>query len=131
MKFVNIVDDGDGLTQEQFLTYLQVLAPFAPYITETLWQEQVDGGTSEGVKISIHTLPFPTFDENKIVTDQLIIGVQVNGKVRGSVEINKDLPMDQAQELAMNLDFVQKWIENKTLVKFIYVPAKIINIVVK
>ena len=127
MKFVNTVDDEGGLTQSQFLTYLQVLAPFAPYITETIWQNL----SSKNTKTSIHTLPFPVFDPAKTIDSEITIGVQINGKVRGEITVSPTESSDNIQAQVFQLDFVQKWMEDKTLVKFIYIAGKIINIVIK
>ena len=74
---------------------------------------------------------WPVYDESKIVEDEIEIGVQVNGKVRGTISINKDEEEDVIKEKALQVENVKKHIDGKEIVKFIVIKGKIVNIVVK
>ncbi|ACO46364.1 leucine--tRNA ligase [Deinococcus deserti] len=101
-----------------------MLAPIAPHIAEEIWA----GRNQEG---SVHTHVWPAVDEAAAVRDTVTIGVQVSGKVRGEVSISKTATQDQALEAARTNADVARFIEGKQVVKEIYVPGRIINIVVK
>jgi leucyl-tRNA synthetase len=103
---------------------LQLLAPFAPHVAEELWQQL-------GHNSTIHTSKWPTFDEKYLVSDKMIIAIQVNGKVRGEVEMPIDAEEVAVIDAAQANDRVKAHTEGKTIVKTIYVPGKILNIVVK
>ena len=81
-----------------------------------------------------HTITYekwPTYDESKIAENTLTIAVQVNGKVRGKLEVDVDTPSDILQEKAFTLPNVQNFTNGKEIVKVIAIPNKIVNIVVK
>lgn len=101
-----------------------MLAPFVPHIAEEIWTER--GG--EG---SVHTQAWPEVDEAAATRDTVTIGVQVNGKVRGQVDIAKTATQEEALAAARAHPDVARFTEGKTTVKEIYVPGRIINIVVK
>jgi len=102
---------------------VQLLAPFAPFLCEELWHNM--GG--EG---SVHHSIYPSFDESYLKEDSIEYPVSINGKKRGSVMIASDAKKEQAEEIALQLDFVQKWTEGKEVRKVIFVPGRMINIVV-
>jgi len=102
---------------------LQVLSPFAPHITEELWSQI-------GHKDTIHIDHWPEWDNQYLQSDTMIIVVQVNGKLRAKIDIEKDTPEDEVKRLAMNLENVKKYIDNKKPTKVIYVPGRLVNIVV-
>ncbi|MBL4655189.1 MAG: class I tRNA ligase family protein, partial [Bacteroidia bacterium] len=99
------------------------LSPFAPYISEELWQAL---GNNE----SITKAKFPEWNNDFIKEDSFECPVSINGKVRTKINIPVELTQEQVQERVMDLETVQKWMEGKELKKFIYVPKKIVNIVV-
>ena len=103
---------------------MKLLSPFAPHITEEMYE--VLGG--EGY---LTVSAWPTYDEAKTVDAEIEIGVQVNGKVRGTVRIPKDCPKDQALALGKADPKVAQLLEGKTLVKEIYVPGRILNYVAR
>lgn len=105
---------------EQFVL---LLAPYAPHISEELWQ--VLGHTE-----SISYASFPEFDEVHLKESDFVYPVMVNGKMRTKLTLSAELTKDQIQEAAMNDEVVQKWLEGKTPKKVIIVPKKIINLVV-
>lgn len=104
-------------------TLLQLLAPFAPHITEELWEQL-------GEKASIHTSSWPGYDERYLQRDTLTIVVQVNGKLRAQLEVATDSTQEQVIELALDNAKVQEHIGSKEVRKTIYVPGKLVNFVV-
>ena len=114
----------DGISKEDYRVLLHLLNPIAPHITEELNENYKLG---KPLCVSI----FPTFDDAKTIDTTLEIGVQVNGKLRATVNLPKDFSQDLAKEEALKAPNVIKHIEGKEIVKFIVVPNKIINIVVK
>jgi len=103
--------------------FLQILAPFAPHMTEELWQKL-------GEKESIHKSEWPTYDESKIKDEKIKIAVQVNGKVRGEIEITPDASEEQVKEIALSEKSVKDFIKDSEIKKFIYIPSKIVNVVI-
>lgn len=103
--------------------YLRMMAPIAPHITEELWEYL-------GKSYSIHTQPWPVFDEQAAAEDQITLVVQVNGKVRDRVALPADVDEEQAKSAAMECAGVQKYIGEKPPRKVIYVPGRLVNIVV-
>jgi leucyl-tRNA synthetase len=104
-------------------TLTQLLAPLAPHIAEELWQQL-------GQKDSVHTSKWPEWDESILMTDKASIVVQVNGKVRGSVEVKADNTEDQVVNSAKIEANVAKHLDGKTIKKAVYVPGKLVNFVV-
>ncbi len=113
-----------GVNRAEYKTLLALLNPFAPHVTEELWQMM-----GETDLLSLHT--WPSFDESKTVESSVTIAVQVNGKVKGTVTLPMDCPKEQALEIALADGKVQNAINGKNVVKSIVVPNKIINLVVK
>ncbi|TSC70408.1 MAG: leucyl-tRNA synthetase, partial [Parcubacteria group bacterium Gr01-1014_70] len=103
-------------------TFLQLLAPFAPHVTEELWQ-------SLGEKKSIHTQPWPQFDKKKIKKDTFMLVVQVNGRVRAIIEVSAGISQSEAEQLALSHERVINQLDGKKPARIIYVPGKLINFV--
>jgi leucyl-tRNA synthetase len=101
-----------------------LVSPFAPHLGEELWLRLGHAG-------SLAYAAWPTHDEALTVDDTMTMGVQVNGKTRGSVEIPKDADADAAKAAALAIPSVNKYVEGKDVKKFIFVPGRIINFVVK
>jgi leucyl-tRNA synthetase len=101
--------------------FLLLLSPFAPHLTEELW-------SIIGNRPSISQQPWPSFDSALTVSDRLTIPVQVNGKLRGKLEVSADADRQQVQDLARQV--VAEWLTGKELKKVIYVEQKLINFVV-
>lgn len=104
-------------------TLTQLLAPFAPYITEELWQQF--GG--EG---SVHHSQWPMWDDAVLVQDEIKIVVQVNGKVRATVEVAKDAAQADVEKVAFAHEHVAQFVGENTPKRIVYVPGRLLNIVV-
>ena len=124
MPFLNEVGKEKKIGREQLLCFVKLLNPFAPHIAEEIYQNQ--GG--EG---SLQLASWPEHDEAKTVDESIEIGVQVNGKLRATVTIPTDCEKSEALARAKADEKVQAALEGKNLVKEIYVPNKIVNLVVK
>lgn len=111
------------IDQKDFKLFLQILAPFAPHITEELWQYF-------GEKKSIHISPWPKYDKKKIVEDTIKIVLQVNGKVRDQIFVNMDEDEKIIEQKAKENENIKKWIDGKEIHKIIIVKNKLVNIVV-
>ena len=102
---------------------LQILAPFAPHITEELWQEL-------GHTDTIHVNHWPKWDEKYLVSDVMTIIVQVNGKLRSKLELPADIDQQGVEAAALADTNVQKFTNNKPPKKMVYVPGKLVNVVI-
>lgn len=122
MIFINSCYKVDVVPKKYALGFLQLLNPVAPHITEELWQ--LLGNTN-----SIAYSTWPTYDEEKIVEDTFNLPIQVNGKLRGNVDVPMNLPEEEIKEIAHKT--VASYLDGKTIVKEIYVTNKIYNIVIK
>jgi leucyl-tRNA synthetase len=101
-----------------------LIAPATPHLAEELW-------TGMGKPYSVHNQPWPKYDPALVKEDQITLVVQVNGKVRDKIDAPASITEEEAREMALSSDKIQGHLEGKTPVKVIYVPAKLINIVVK
>ena len=101
-----------------------LLAPFVPHITEELWHEL---GETE----SVHTMNWPTYEESALKVDEVEVVLQVNGKVRDKLTVSVNITKEELEALAKESSRVQEFTEGKQIVKIIYVPGKLVNIVVK
>lgn len=101
----------------------QLAAPFAPHITEELWHDL-------GKESSVHTTQWPSWDESLLTEDTIIIAVQVNGKLRGEVNVAKDASEDAVKEAALANENVQQFVADKEIRRVIYVKGRLLNIVV-
>ncbi|MFC1997481.1 leucine--tRNA ligase [Chloroflexota bacterium] len=104
--------------------YLRMMAPVTPHIAEELWVEIL------GNPYSIHTQPWPKVDENATREDMITLPVQVNGKLRDRVELPADIGEEDAKQAAIASDGAQKFIVGKDIRKVIYIPGRLVNIVV-
>ena len=112
------------LANELIHNLVLLLAPFVPHITEELWHEL---GETE----SVHTMNWPTYEESALEVDEVEVVLQVNGKVRDKLTVSVNITKEELEALAKESSRVQEFTEGKQIVKVIYVPGKLVNIVVK
>lgn len=120
MMFINDAYKAETLPQEYVEGFVKMLAPVAPHVAEELWNKL---GHSETITYA----SWPTFDESKLVEDEVEIVVQLMGKVRAKLTVKKDAPKEEMEQLAIAA--IQDQIEGKTVRKVIVVPGKLVNIV--
>ena len=113
-----------GVNKAEYKTFLALLNPFAPHITEELWQQLGETGL-------LSVAPWPTYDEAKTVESTVELAVQVNGKLKCTIKLAVDADKQTAIDTALAEETVQHAIEGKQIVKQIVVPGKIVNLVVK
>ena len=124
MIFINAVYKETIFPKEYALNFLKILNPIAPHITEELWNLMGNNNT-------IAYESWPTYEEEKTINNRLEIGVQVNGKLRGTIQVEKDSPKEKLEELALNEENVKKHLIDKQIIKIIAIPNRIVNIVIK
>ena len=125
MIFVNAVYKENSMSLEQAEGFIKLLNPLCPHITEEIWHEVFKHSES----IAYET--WPTYDESKIVSDGYEMVVQVNGKIRGKINVSSDITKEEMISLAKGIDNVQAFIYGHDIVKEIVVPGKLVNIVIK
>lgn len=162
MTWYNALAQRESLTNEEVETYLKLLAPFAPHMTEELWQRlrfsvfrfqssdksQSDDQLSDQPNtekqdsenrnlktenfISIHTSKWPEFDAAFLIDQNVTIAIQVNGKLRDTLTLQRVEGIEQrvVEELAKKSEKVKKFIEGKEIKKAVYVPGKVLNLVI-
>jgi leucyl-tRNA synthetase len=115
--------DGLAVEREALKVTTLLLAPIVPHICHTLWQAM-------GFKGAVIDAPWPTHDEAALTRSSISMIVQVNGKLRAKLEVETDADQQRVKDLAMENENVLRFIDNKTVRKIIFVPDKLINIVV-
>ena len=125
MEFVNEAGKWDTVPREAMETFAKVLSPYAPHLAEELW------GTTLGHPESLTYEPWPEADESLLVESSVTLPVQVNGKMRGTVELPAGAAEAEALEAGRALPAVQKFLEGKQVAKVIFVPGRILNLVAK
>jgi leucyl-tRNA synthetase len=130
MIAINELEKETAVSAEHYAILLQLLAPFAPHITEELWE-----ATSPVKKLSsIHATPWPAYDLSKIADAMVTLAVQINGKTRSTFDVSATEALEMteadAQKKALKLDGIEKWVYGKDIKKVIYVKGRLINIVV-
>ena len=128
MKLTNYYYNAGSVTKNDVITFLKLLSPFAPHLAEEMWEEL---GMNPDGRTFCTLSAWPKYDESKTVDTTIKMGVQVNGKLRGTIEIPKDASREVALEAAKQDENVAKYLAMGNLVKEIYVPGKILNFVVK
>ncbi|MFA5247756.1 MAG: leucine--tRNA ligase [Patescibacteria group bacterium] len=126
------------ITKKQLGKLIQILAPFAPHLAEEIWRNKL------GNKQSIFVSESPSGDHNKtvmsvwpeydpeLIKDDIVnLVVQINGKLRATIEVAADISEEDAKKLAQENDNIKKWLEGKEIIKIIFIPGKLLNIVVK
>ena len=124
MIFINNVMKEDTLPKDYAEGFLKLLNPVAPHITEELWNKM---GHSESISYE----PWPTYDESKIIEDTMELPIQFNGKLKATIQIAKNLEKEEVAKVVHENEKVNMLLQGKEIVKEIYVPNRIYNIVVK
>ena len=112
------------LSADDYLKFLQILSPFAPHLSEEL-AERLELGRS------IFSTTWPAYDESLIAAGQINLVVQVNGKLRGTLTVAREINEAEALALAQAQPGISRWLADKELVKVIYVPGRLLNLVIK
>ncbi len=123
MSYLKKVRERGYITKRELKSFLIVLNPLAPHITSELFEIVFNKNIIEEL--------WPKYEENKLVKNTFNLVVQVNGKIRGKIEVTTDTTDEEMVELAKSIDNVKAFIDNKEIVKVITVPKKLVNIVVK
>ena len=124
MTCLNEINEVGSLTKDELSVFLRLLCPFAPHLCEEMW-EQLGG---EGL---CSTAQWPDYDESKCIDDEIEIAVQVNGRVRDRFTVPADIDAAGAIAGAKALDKVKEFTDGMVFVKELYVPGKLVNLVVK
>ncbi len=122
MILLNAWEKEESILLEEYKTLLQVLAPFAPHMTEELWR-------GFGEAESIHLSRWPSYDSTRVVDDTVTLGVQINGKVRDELTLAATATKEAIEALALALPKIQGHLAGKEVKKVIVVPGRAINIV--
>ena len=123
MVFVNDAYKVDGLPVDYVKGFIQLLAPVAPHLGEELWHRIT--GSTEGISY----VTWPTFDEAKLVSDEIEVVFQINGKVRGKAQTARSISKEDLEKIALENKNIQEHLEGLTVRKVIVVPGKLVNIV--
>ena len=124
MALINDVADHKSISRKELATFLILLNPFAPHITEEIWEEQNFGGM-------LNQQSWPEYDEAKCVDATVEIAVQISGKIKARINVPTDATKEQLLAAAKENGVIASILEGKTIVKEIVVPGKLVNIVAK
>nr|MEE4267655.1 leucine--tRNA ligase [Candidatus Krumholzibacteria bacterium] len=124
MVFVNELTNFEVRPRAVLEPFVLLLAPYAPHLAEEIWHRL-------GHEQSLTHAPWPVADPAYLVDDTITVAVQVNGKLRDQVEVAADIDQEGIREVVVAREKMQTWLEGKQVVKFIYVPGKLVNLVVK
>ena len=123
MVFNNLVIKKGNVNKQTAETFAKILSPFAPHLGEELWSLY---GNNESLAYE----QWPEADEILLKVDSFEYPVSFNGKVRFKIELPADIPKEEAEKEVLNHQKAQKWLDGKSLRKFIFIPKKIINVVI-
>ncbi len=128
MELLNVMDDLDAKASAVLRLCVdrlaQLLGPFTPHLAEEIWE-------TLGHKESLFRSKWPKYDKDAIIEEEITFVVQVNGKLRASMNLALDVPEKKAKELALSDERVKRLLKGKKVVKSIFVPNKLINLVIK
>ena len=133
MEWLNYLSRKEKISKEEYKTLLLLLAPFAPHVTEELWSfERFDHSAQDKQNWSIHQQSWPTFDNEYLQEQSVSLPIQVNGKVRDVLLINYDLLNNRSviEKMAKESSKLKKFLDKKAVKRIVYIPGKIINIVI-
>lgn len=132
MEWINYLTSKESVSEAEYRNLILMLAPFAPHMTEELYQtlpSEKRKAKSEKFD-SVHLQSWPEYDEKYLVEDELVIAVQVNGKLRGQVKAGKDATEAEVEKIARSDGNIQRYLAEKEVIKLIYIQGKILNFVV-
>ena len=124
MTCLNEINDVGTLTKDELSIFIRLLCPFAPHLCEEMWKQLGEEGLCSTAK-------WPDYDESKCVDDEIEIAVQVNGRVRDRFTVPADIEAADAIARAKELDKVKEFTDGMAFIKELYVPGKLVNLVVK
>ena len=123
MEYVNDLYKQEGVSRTTYETLVKLLSPFAPHLCEEIWETL---GNTDGIAYQ----PWPKFDESKIIKDTITLAIQINGKLRDTIEMDADISEQDAKTGALASKKVQKWMDGVEPKKVIYVKGKLVSIVI-
>jgi len=123
MEFINLASEKKEIGKKELKRFLILLSPFAPHLSEELWSKL-------GQKESIISEEWPKPDSDLVKDEIVTLVIQVNGKVRDKIEVEADISEEKAKDLAISREKVKKWTEGRKIKKIIFIPKKLINIVI-
>ncbi|MBD2238333.1 class I tRNA ligase family protein [Aulosira sp. FACHB-113] len=122
MSYFNVLQSKLSIAEVELKSYLLMLAPFAPHVTEELWQQLGESG-------SIHQQTFPQFEPEFLITEQVTVAVQINGRTRTTITVSPQASQQEAIAIARQTKAVQWYLKNQELGRVVYVPGRVINFV--
>ena len=134
MELVNVwKEDKEKMGKEDAKRVVKILAPLAPFVSEELWGKLGDPSTSLRTRKSVHNSLWPSYDEKLVEGDKVTVIVQVNGKLRAQMEVSREDGEDKKAMIGMarENEQVKKFVEGKKIIKEVFVPGKLVNLVVK
>ena len=123
MEFVNAAQKWDALPRDAAETFALLLSPYAPHLAEELWNRMGHG-------TSLAYVTWPEHDESFLTEDEIEIIVQINGKMRGKCKVPADAEQDAVLAIVKEMEAVAQQLEGKSIRKEIYVPGRLVNLVV-
>ncbi len=126
MKLLNTfeTEGSEKVSKESIEKYIVLLSPYAPFLTEELWQML-------GNKTSVHEMRWPEVDKSALEQDFVEVPVQINGKVKNRVNIYNDIDEQKVRELVLSDAIISEYVKGREIIKFVYVPGRVVNVVVK
>jgi len=124
MKVKETCAVGNPVWKEAIDSLVLLLAPSAPHLAEELW-------CKIGRSYSVHNQTFPCWEEELVVEDQITLVIQVNGKLRDKISVPTSIVESEACELALGREKVRAYTENKKIENIVYVPGRLVNVVVR
>ncbi|MGH2610680.1 MAG: class I tRNA ligase family protein, partial [Tepidiformaceae bacterium] len=123
MEYVNLLRETGGVRREAVEPLVILLAPYAPHLAEELWERL-------GHETSVFEARWPSYDEAIATAEQVTVVVQVNGKVRSRLTVHRGLSERDVVELALRDEATRKFVDGKTVRKVVFVPDRLVNLVV-
>jgi len=128
MVFLNEIEKSGVLSSESYGIFLKILSPFAPYLAEELWQQLLS--QRQSAFRSIHLEPWPKYDIKLIQEDKFELVIQINGRVRDKISVETNISQEEAEKIVFSREKIKNWLKGKKVKKIIFVPNRLINIVI-